>query len=936
MNRICLITEEFAGINKSGGIGACTRGLALHLASLGHIVDVLITDLNMPPQIPKDEAVSALNIYRLIDIAAVDDAADQPVDETTKSHCVYRFLKKESYDVLHFHDWLGAGFYTAMAKRQGSISSILVTHLHGSSEWVRRHSLKIPSLADFELEGLERSQIENSDMVISPSQYLLDWYQGAGVKLPKSKVLNWILPQWVEHATPTGPLSTRAIEPGSITELIFFGRHERRKGFEIFVDAIAALPVSFQPAITFLGRFDTLDLEFTGSYVLRKLTNYRGPIEFLSDMGQKDAINLIRSSNNALCVMPSLVENSPCVVGECFSIKTPFITCDVGGISELISPVTRGRCLINPSAKELSESILRIVETGMEPVISQLDPIHILARWTEAHSEIERLTPNPPNIDETPLPLVSVCITHYERPALLEQAIKYIFAQTYASVEIIIVDDGSKSAGAQAKLTNLETSRHRFPLKVIRSENRYLGAARNLAASHAQGEYILFHDDDNLAEPHEIEAFVKAAINSNADILTSPNYFFTFQAQVNSAKKPKIGYFPVGIGGTFSFFRNRFGDANALIRRKVFEEIGGFTELYGVGWEDWEFFLKAHLKGYHLAVVPEPLFYYRTHSDGMLAAGNPVKNVDRLFQAIDRIKPTMTEDVYRYAMSDQVRQEMLDKTRKTLGRERESDLHLKLMAKDPNSEDARIMLSDLAVAIGRFDDALRLAMKIRKQREKLSVLVGAVRERSAFHPRRIAMKTVYPVDRHDILFMDGWIASKAKGPLHFDYMLVDQEWFELLHAIRCPRADVSAHLNLESELDLGFNVFAQSNDKIANVFQKLNSKPYSIPIADMSSFANVQLPIEDSDASGFVDTMRWLRYFQMGELDVDHDCAIDVETSASSQTAIMWLPGTLELGERLSATRTRFSRPQGLITASPPRLILPSDERSDIAVTQAS
>ena len=633
--------------------------------------------------------------------------------------------------------------------------------------------------------------------------------------------------------------------------------------------------------------------------------------------------------------MPSLVENSPCVVGECFSIGTPFITCDVGGISELISPATRDSCLIKPSAKELSIAILRIVESGMSPIISQLNPMQICARWTEVHKEIENLPDHLPKLGETQRPLVSVCISHYERPALLEQAVKYILAQTYEHVEIIIVDDGSKSAAAQAKLTKLEASKHRFPLKVIRSENRYLGAARNLAASHAHGEYLLFHDDDNLAEPHEIETFVKAAINSNADILTSPNYFFTSQPEVEAAKKPKIGYLPVGIGGTFSFFRNRFGDANALIRKKVFEEIGGFTEHYGIGLEDWELFLRAYLDGRRLAVVPEPLFYYRTSSDGMLATGNPVKNVDRLFQAIDRIKPTMTEDVYRYAMSDQIKQEVLDKTWNILGRERESDLHQQLMAKDPNSEDARMILSDLAFAIGRFDDALRLAMKNSQQREKLSVLVVAARARNAVRPRSIATQTVYPADRREILFVHGWAASKGKGPLHFDCLLVDQEWFELLHSIRYPRPDVSANLSLNSEVDLGFKIFAQSNSKIKNIFHKFTSKLYNISLGNKSNFANIQLPIKDSDAAGHVDAIQWLRYFQVGELDGDRDCSIDVETRTPSQTAIMWLPGTLELGERLSPTRTRFSRPYGLITANAPRLILPSDERSDIAVTQA-
>ena len=935
MNRICMITQEFAGINKSGGIGACVRGLALHLATLGHRVDVLITDLHVPSYFQKDEALSCLQIHRLSDIAASDEQADPPDDEITKSHCVYRFLKNGNYDVLHFHDWLGAGFYAAQAKRQGLLSSIIVTHLHGSAEWVRRHSLSIPSIEDYEVEALERSQIENSDIVISPSQYLLDWYRDAGVKLPKSKVLNWILPQWIEQKPPIGPLTAHHIEPGAIDEIIFFGRHERRKGFEIFVDAISALPKSFQPAITFLGRFDILDREFTGSYVLRKLAHYGGAIEFINDMGQRDAINLLHCSGKALCVMPSLVENSPCVVGECFSIGKAFITCDVGGISELIAPSSRDLCLIQPDAKELSKAILRVADMGMPQLESQLFPEQIVDAWTAMHREIAKSQKKTSKIRKNKSPLVSVCFTHHERPALLDQALKHILAQTYENLEIIIVDDGSKTAAAQAYLTHLEATKHRFPLQVIRSENRYLGAARNLAASHAKGEYVLFHDDDNLATPHEVETFVSAALHCNADILTALPYMFTTQAQVDSGTKPKLKYFPIGIGGTFSFFKNLFGDANALVRKSAFEKIGGFTELYGVGWEDWEFFLRAYLKDCHLAVVPDPLFYYRTNADGMLATGNPLKNVERLFQSVNEFGPKTSEEIYRYAMGVQLKKVILDQTKNKLGLEKENDLHHELMEIEPNSSEAQIKLSDLAFALGRFDDALRIGMKYREQREKLSVLMSAVRARSPSRPRSIATHIVHPTDRREILYMNGWIASKANGPLHFDRLLVDDQFYELLQVIRYPRVDVSAYLNIKSEVDLGFQAFARPSNQSTPVIEDVTAPLYNIPLAKMESVANIQLPIAEDNPLGYVESLQWLRFYQMGEIDSDRTCSIEVETSAPSQTAIMWLPGVLDIGERLSATRARFSKPVGFINATAPKLILPSEARSDITVTQA-
>ncbi len=70
---------------------------------------------------------------------------------------------------------------------------------------------------------------------------------------------------------------------------------------------------------------------------------------------------------------------------------------------------------------------------------------------------------------------------------------------TYPNFEVIVVDDGSVSNDALEYLSSLQSSNpYRFPLRVLLESNRYLGAARNCAARMAEGEYLLFHDDDNV------------------------------------------------------------------------------------------------------------------------------------------------------------------------------------------------------------------------------------------------------------------------------------------------------------------------------------------------------------------------------------------------------------------------------------------------------
>jgi hypothetical protein len=51
--------------------------------------------------------------------------------------------------------------------------------------------------------------------------------------------------------------------------------------------------------------------------------------------------------------------------------------------------------------------------------------------------------------------------------------------------------------------------------------HRYLGAARNTAAKQATGKYLLFLDDDNVAYPHQISTYVRAAQKTQAHVLTA-------------------------------------------------------------------------------------------------------------------------------------------------------------------------------------------------------------------------------------------------------------------------------------------------------------------------------------------------------------------------------------------------------------------------------
>eukprot|EP00276_Gloeochaete_wittrockiana_P006653 CAMPEP_0184652948 /NCGR_PEP_ID=MMETSP0308-20130426/10663_1 /TAXON_ID=38269 /ORGANISM="Gloeochaete witrockiana, Strain SAG 46.84" /LENGTH=642 /DNA_ID=CAMNT_0027088129 /DNA_START=654 /DNA_END=2582 /DNA_ORIENTATION=+ len=226
-------------------------------------------------------------------------------------------------------------------------------------------------------------------------------------------------------------------------------------------------------------------------------------------------------------------------------------------------------------------------------------------------------------------PLVSVCLVHRNRPNFLKHALASLEAQDYTHFEVILVDDGSDQSDAVEYLTSLEPQFLKHGWKILRQENKYLGAARNAAARHARGQYLLFMDDDNYAKPHEISTFVSVALATDVDVLTSFVHFFTGNDRPNHDDARKPPYMFLGGAPGIGALRNCFGDANSFVKRSVFLEIGGFTEDFGVGYEDWEFFAKAAMMGKQVQVVPEALYFYRFTPNSMQRGGT-VKSQNRL------------------------------------------------------------------------------------------------------------------------------------------------------------------------------------------------------------------------------------------------------------------------------------------------------------------
>src|SRR5262249_5305555 len=138
------------------------------------------------------------------------------------------------------------------------------------------------------------------------------------------------------------PIVHQPIEPSDeivpIDELVFFGRLETRKGLWLFCEALDRISERLRGrTVTFLGKLTDAGTISSGQQLLRRSPNMPFRVRLLADYDRDEALAYL-SEGKKLAVMPSLADNSPCVIHECIEARVPFLSTLGSGIQELVAP----------------------------------------------------------------------------------------------------------------------------------------------------------------------------------------------------------------------------------------------------------------------------------------------------------------------------------------------------------------------------------------------------------------------------------------------------------------------------------------------------------------------------------------------------------------------------------------------------------------------
>lgn len=642
--RICIVTDDIIGPVRNGGIGTAYANLATFLKDEGHDITILYTlGGHCEAGNIQEWAIhyDKLGIKLMPSLARPDMIEPQGPFHMVKAYRAYTMLRDEelagrSFDVIHYHDWCAPGYFIARAKHQGLYfqKSRLVCGSHAPDKWARAGAEQLTASTDnLELYWMERESVRLADVVVSPSNYMFEWYREHGYTVEGTRI---VVQNLLKEEQILLPIDIPGLE--QLEEIVFFGRLEKRKGLDILCDALDKLvdvgEFKFRGKITFMGKDGNISGHKGTEYIGARMTKWPWKVQIHTAFDRDAAIEYLRQRGR-LAVIASTTENSPYTVLECLGAGIPFVANDVGGVAELIHVDDLQSTLFDKGT--LSTVLLEAYRDGIAPARMAVSQDTVRMVWSDLHKTWAETTVPAP-IKFPVEPFISVILLTRNRPNYLRQAVESIRAQTYENFEVILFDSGSDMPGhlkfldsIEQELTEGKYDNRQRRWTIVRHPHRlWPDAARNEARKHATGSYLFFMDDDNVAMPNEIETMANIANTTSCHVVSCAMDVFKGDDPPTIANI--LGRW-IALGGCTSAgaWRNIFGDTNSLWEIELFDSLGGFTEHEGVGHEDWELYSKAALAGAKIEACPDPLFWYRDNGNGVNKTTNDYLNHRRNF-----------------------------------------------------------------------------------------------------------------------------------------------------------------------------------------------------------------------------------------------------------------------------------------------------------------
>jgi glycosyltransferase involved in cell wall biosynthesis len=420
---------------------------------------------------------------------------------------------------------------------------------------------------------------------------------------------------------------------------------EPRKGQDILIEAIKALPEQIRDAASFkiVGR----PLEKPFFEQVNSSAAGLGHVEFTGERTHAASLELLAGSDSLIC--PSRDETMPITILEAMSLGKVIITSDVGGIAEWARDEMNGLLVERENPQALARAIARCVTdkwlvaqlragarrtfehhftlekfaTGFGRLLMNSAPREPRRDWNIAvgyHEWIKRFDTVDRAKAERELrqlraqPLISVLLPVYNPDLeLLEAAIESIERQIYGRWELCIADDASTDLNIRPFLERKAREDSRIKV-TFRERNGHISACTNSALKLATGEWcaLLDHDD---AFAETALAFVALEIGHHSDA----GLIYSDEDKIDAAGARSNPFFKPDWNPEL-FLGQNYINHLGVYRTELLRSIGGFREGFE-GSQDYDLALRCveRLQPEQVRHIPRILYHWRAVA-GSLAA----------------------------------------------------------------------------------------------------------------------------------------------------------------------------------------------------------------------------------------------------------------------------------------------------------------------------
>lgn len=246
-------------------------------------------------------------------------------------------------------------------------------------------------------------------------------------------------------------------------------------------------------------------------------------------------------------------------------------------------------------------------------------------------------------------PLISVIIPNKDHTDDLDICLKSLYEKSsYKNFEVIIVENNSTEKETFEYYEAL-TQKH-GNIKIVKWEGNFnYSAINNFGVSYAKGEYILLLNNDvEIINGSCLEEMLMFAQRKDVGAVGAKLYYSDDTVQ-------HAGVI-LGLGGTAGHAHKHFGRSHPgymarasiaqnltactaaclMMRRDVFDEVGGLDESFEVAFNDVDLCMKIRKKGYLVVFTPyAELYHYESKSRGN---DSTPEKLERFRGEIDRFK----------------------------------------------------------------------------------------------------------------------------------------------------------------------------------------------------------------------------------------------------------------------------------------------------------